>query len=270
MTDADIRRWLGLQVASAVGHVPAATVFAGAAAIRQALAQQHDEGCRLVVVDAIRDADLLEIGAAADDLRLVTGASGVAMGLPANFRNAGLIDASPRQWRGEAGACVSLCGSCSQTTRRQVAVHRRTQPALAIDPVDVAAGKTTAEAVTAWALEQEGLPLLYSSADPQTVAGVQQHIGRDTAADLLEKLFADVARRLVAAGLRRLLVAGGETSGAVVEGLGLDALEVGPQIDPGVPALRAGPDLVLALKSGNFGADDYFVRAASILAQGAE
>ena len=267
MTDADIRRWLRLQVDSAVGHVPAATVFEGAAAIRQALAQQRDEGCRLVVVDAIRDEDLLHIGAAADDLRLVTGGSGVAMGLPANFRSAGLIDAKPGQWRGENGACVALCGSCSQTTRRQVAQHRREYPALAIDPLEVASGRTTVEAATAWALEQDTVPLLYSSADPETVAGVQRDIGRDAAANLLESFFTKLARRLVGAGVRRLLVAGGETSGAVVEGLGLDTLEIGPQIDPGVPALRAGPGLVLALKSGNFGADDYFARAADVLAQ---
>lgn len=266
MTDADIRRWLGLQLRGAVGHVAAGTVFEGAAAISQALQQQRDQGCRIVVVDAIRDQDLLQIGAAAAELRLVTGGSGMAMGLPANFRREGLLAGDPAPWRGEQGICVALCGSCSAATRRQVEVHRRQHPVFAVDPAAVAAGKTTASAVAAWALEQSATPLVYSSSDPDTVASVQRLLGRESAASLLEGFFAETARRLVAGGVRRLLVAGGETSGAVVEGLGLAALEIGPQIDPGVPALRAGPALVLALKSGNFGGDDYFARAARVLA----
>ncbi len=120
MTDADIRRWLDLQTQGSVGHVAAATVFQGTDAIKRALREQQSAGHRLIVVDAIRNADLLQIGAAADDLLLVTGGSGVAMGLPGNFLRAGLVTDKPGEWSGEGGLCVALSGSCSQTTRRQV------------------------------------------------------------------------------------------------------------------------------------------------------
>ena len=125
-------------------------------------------------------------------------------------------------------------------------------------------GKTTSQAVADWVLAQEGLPLVYSSADPEKVRQAQARYGRNTAAAAIERLFAETARHLVAAGTARLITAGGETSGAVVEALALEALEIGPEIDPGVPALRAG-ELTLALKSGNFGTEDFFEKAAGVL-----
>jgi uncharacterized protein YgbK (DUF1537 family) len=131
---------------------------------------------------------------------------------------------------------------------------------------DVIEGRLTAAEIAGWILAQTGLPLAYSSADPVEVARVQDRFGSKTAADAIEALFAEVARRLVAGGITRLITAGGETSGAVVEGLGLSALEIGPEIDPGVPALRANSDLVVALKSGNFGAVDFFEKADRLMA----
>jgi uncharacterized protein YgbK (DUF1537 family) len=108
--------------------------------------------------------------------------------------------------------------------------------------------------------------LIYSSADPAAVAAVQQKLGRDAAGSLVEQALAAATRQLVASGFSRLIVAGGETSGAVVNGLGVTALEIGPEIDPGVPWTRAiGHDLVLALKSGNFGAPDFFTKAWKLL-----
>lgn len=267
MTDADIRRWLDLQTVGSVGHVPAQQVFSGSSSIRNSLMQQQLQGHRLIVVDAIRDEDLMMIGAAAEDITLVTGGSGVAMGLPENFRRQGLISSGANKWAGEAnGVCVALSGSCSTTTRQQIAQHAKSHPTFEIVVAEVMAKKTTAEKVVSWAMEQQGIPLVYSSADPETVAAVQNEFGREVAAQLLEEFFADVARQLVTQGVKRLLIAGGETSGAVVEGLSLDTLEIGPEIDPGIPALRAGADLVLALKSGNFGSEDYFVKAENILA----
>lgn len=265
MTDPDIRRWLALQTRNAVGHVPAVSVLAGPDAIRAALQSEHEAGKRLIVVDAMRDEDLIDIGAAADGLPLITGGSGVALGLPANFAKSGAISGQGGQWSGEPGKCVALSGSCSRATREQVSLHKESNPAFEIEASDVIEGRLVAETVAGWLIESDGLPLAYSSADPKVVGEVQEKYGRETSADALEGFFAEIARQLVAGGIRKILTAGGETSGAVVEGLSLDTLEIGPEIAPGVPALRAGADLVIALKSGNFGAPDYFEKAARIL-----
>jgi len=261
MTDPDIRRWLARQSQHAVGHVAAQDVFAGADRIAQALAREEAAGHRLVVVDAIRDADLVEIGKAVRDLPLITGGSGVAIGLPANFG----CRAAAVPWRGQSGKCIALSGSCSLATREQIKCHEAEHAAREIDAVAVIEGNLKAEDVTAWLLENDWLPLAYSSAEPAEVAAVQKAYGKARAAEALEGFFAEVARQAVAAGITRVVTAGGETSGAVVEGLSLERLEIGPEIDPGVPALRAGPDLAVALKSGNFGAPDFFAKAARVL-----
>lgn len=257
MVDADIRRWLAPQTRHSVGHVGAMDVFAGPEQIAEALAAQQASGHRLIVVDAIRDADLMAIGAAARGLALITGGSGVALGLPANFG----CTPAPVPWQGQPGRAAILSGSCSTATRAQVAHHTARHPAREIVAGDVIEGRISAAEIADWLLAQTGLPLAYSSADPAEVARVQDRFGRETAATAIEALFAEVARRLVAGGVTRLITAGGETSGAVVEGLGLSALEIGPEIDPGVPALRAHTDLVVALKSGNFGAVNFFEKA---------
>lgn len=261
MTDSDLRRWLAPQTRFAVGHVGATTVFAGSDAIAAALEKEQQAGRRLIVVDAIRDDDLLEIGRAVHGLALVTGGSGVALGLPANF---GCAPATV-PWVGQAGPAIALSGSCSEATRRQVHVHTLSHPALEVPAADVIEGRLTAAGVADWLLGTHGLPLAYSSADPATVAQVQATFGRERSSTALESFFAQVARLAVAGGATRIITAGGETSGAIVEGLGLDTLTIGPEIDPGVPALRASPDLVVALKSGNFGADDFFAKADQVL-----
>ena len=262
MTDPDIRRWLNAQTRYTVGHVPADAVFAGAERILQSLNDQHKAGHRHIVVDAIRDEDLIEIGRAAKGLPLITGGSGVAMGLPANFG----YTASAPVWAGQAGKAVALSGSCSVATRAQVDRHAVRHPAREISAPDVIEERTTPKDIAEWLLGTEGLPLAYSSADPDEVAKVQDRYGRAQSAAALERFFADVARLVVQGGATRVVVAGGETSGAVVEGLDLGTLEIGPEIDPGVPALRARRDLVIALKSGNFGAEDFFEKADRVLA----
>ncbi|MEM6371223.1 MAG: 3-oxo-tetronate kinase [Pseudomonadota bacterium] len=262
MTDPDLRRWLAPQTRHSVGHVPAGAVFAGADAIARGLTAEHEKGHRLIVVDAIRDADLQAIGAAARDVPLITGGSGVALGLPANF---GCV-AGTVPWDGQAGRAVALSGSCSNATRAQVAHHAARQPSREIVAADVIEGRLSAADMAAWLLEQDGLPLAYSSADPEVVRAVQDAYGRERSAAAIEAFFAETARAVRAGGVTRIITAGGETSGAVVEGLGLSTLDIGPEIDPGVPALRAGPDLVVALKSGNFGAVDFFEKANTVLA----
>ncbi|WP_421709222.1 3-oxo-tetronate kinase [Algihabitans sp.] len=265
MTDPDLRRVLDRQSKGSVGHVPFTAVVEGPEAVRARLESEQAKGHRLIVADAVRDDDLRILGRAAADLALVTGGSGIALGLPENFRARGQLAASSDSWHGQTGRAAALSGSCSQATRAQVAEHARAHPVLKLDPDAVMAGRVDAGEVADWVLAQEGLPLAYSSADPDEVRSAQDRHGGAAVAAAFEALFAEVARRLVAGGVTRLITAGGETSGAVVEGLALSQLEIGPEIAPGVPAIRAGDNLTLALKSGNFGAADFFTRAAAVL-----
>lgn len=261
MTDPDIRRWLSYQVPGPVGLVPAPVVRRGADAIRQALA---DSDATLVVVDAIDDGDLMAIGAAVAGARLVTGGSGIALGLARNFPGAG--QAGRPATRTNNGPGAILAGSCSGMTRRQIETHRRDHPALEIDVKAVMAGDLGAAEITAFLLDHpDRAPLAFSSGDPAQVAAMQDRYGRETVAARLDALFGDVARRLIAAGVGRLVVAGGETSGAVVSALRIGALEIGAEIAPGVPVLTSADGLALALKSGNFGDEHFFARALDMM-----
>ncbi|MEQ8658749.1 MAG: four-carbon acid sugar kinase family protein [Hyphomicrobiales bacterium] len=268
MSDPDIRRWLGHQISGTVGHVASATVSKGADAVRAALEDQDAAGHRLIVADAIDDADLATIGQAAAGLPLLTGGSGIAIGLPEVFRRAGALSGKPGTWTGMRGRGAILSGSCSIATRKQVALHAQSNSAREVTADEVMSRAVTATDLADWALSQHGLPLVYTSADPEIVRAAQDKHGRDVSATAIENLFAETARLLVAGGVTRLVTAGGETSGAVVEGLSLTTLEIGPEIDPGVPVMRAGPNLVLALKSGNFGAPDFFTKAFTTLESG--
>jgi len=262
MTDPDLRRWLARQVDGTIGHVPFAIVAEGPAAVRAWLDVEDAAGHRLIVADAVRDDDLVTLGRAAARLPLLTGGSGIALGLPGVFREAGLLSQTSIQWTGQSGPAAILSGSCSDATRAQVAVHSRTNPAREVDAAAVMSGDIDAATLAAWALAQDGLPVIYTSADPDVVRAAQTRHGRDAVAAAIETLFADTARALVQGGVTRLITAGGETSGAVVGALLPDRLEIGPEIDPGVPVMRANATLVLALKSGNFGAPDFFAKAA--------
>jgi uncharacterized protein YgbK (DUF1537 family) len=271
MTDPDIRRFLRRQTKGEVGLVPCAIVDQGPAAIRRALDEAAARGETLVVVDAIKERHLRDIGAAAAGDRLLTGGSGVALGLPANFRAAGKLAGAATAWTGEAGPAVALAGSCSNATRAQVARHVASHPALKIEADAIMTGAMDAgQALAFAAAHREAAPLIYSSADPAEVAAAQARWGREASAEKIERFFGDLAVALVGAGVRRLVAAGGETSGAVATALGRPAFEIGPEIDPGVPALRApgDPPLALALKSGNFGAVDFFEKAFRVLAGG--
>lgn len=263
MKDANLRRLMAAQSRHSVGLVPAKTVFQGRTAIAERMEAENQSGNRMIVVDALRDEDLTEIGAAAKGLPLVTGGSGVALGLPANF------GCTPAQvaWQKQKGKAAILSGSCSTTTRGQIEYHLRKHPGLKIDAAKVINGEQTPDVVAKWLFETDGLPLAYSSADPEEVGRVQEVLGADISASALERFFGQTALFLVELGIARLLTAGGETSGAVVESLQFDTLEIGPEIDPGVPALRAGENLVIALKSGNFGSVDYFEKAAKMLGE---
>jgi uncharacterized protein YgbK (DUF1537 family) len=274
MRDPSLVRVLQRQTRGQVGLVPQYDVARGPEAIRDAFASLRQADFRHAIVDAIEDRDLEAIGAAAADFSLITGGSGIALGLPENFRCQGLIgdgagvDALPRV----GGPAAVLSGSCSEVTRAQVAHMREYGPAFTIDPI-AAAGRNIAEEALEWAATRLGeRPVLISAtAPPDEVAAVQEVLGRERAGTLVEGMFGEIARGLVARGVRRLVIAGGETSGAVVQALGLTGLRIGRQIDPGVPwtvslpGSLGEPPLALALKSGNFGARDFFLRAFSVL-----
>lgn len=264
MTDADIRRWLRRQTRGDVGHVMLDTVRRGAAATVAAFEAEARADRRLVVADAVADEDLQTLGKALSGHRLITGGSGIALGLPANFREKGLLCDRPVELPVPKGPAVVLCGSCSTASQRQVKTYLQGAPGLAIDPADLLAGRMSVNQAADWVARQDGAaPIVYSTADPATVAGAQKTFGKVETASAIEHFFGDLARMLTDSGTRRIVVGGGETSGAVVEALEVKSLAIGPEIDPGVPALvaeRNGP-LGLALKSGNFGADDFFIKA---------
>lgn len=263
MKDANLRRLMAAQSKNSVGLVPAEVVFQGSNAIIKRMQTEHDAGHRMIVVDALRDEDLMEIGKAAKNLPFVTGGSGIALGLPANFG----CKPKPTAWQKQKGNAAILSGSCSTATRGQIEHHLKSHPGLKIDADAVINGKQTAEDAAKWLFETGGLPLAYSSADPDEVWAIQERFGIEVSSSTLERFFGQTAKHLVDFGIKRLLTAGGETSGAVVENLKLSTLEIGPEIDPGVPALRASDDLVIALKSGNFGSVDYFEKAAKVLGE---
>lgn len=279
MRDANLVRVLGQQTRRKVGLVPLSVVAAGAAAIAAAYQQAIADGIRYLVVDAITDDHLRAIGTASANLALITGGSGIALGLPANFRDQGLLPAASTttSFAAPTGREVILAGSCSSMTRRQVDVAQAAGlPGFRIDPLAIAKGKLSAPAIADWVAENSraGRPaMVFSSADPQEVRAVQDKLGRLEAGNLVEHLLGDVAADLAQRGFARFLVAGGETSGAVVAALGIDALRIGPEIDPGVPWTASIPrgeatserPLALALKSGNFGAEDFFLKAWSLL-----
>jgi uncharacterized protein YgbK (DUF1537 family) len=262
MTDSNLVRFLGRQTPRQVGLVPFEVVRSGPAAVERMLADLRTAGVAYAVVDALDGSDLRTIGSACASLPLVTGGAGVALGLPDNFRRAGLLRphaGAPEPQRVEGPVAV-IAGSSSSATREQVRVMSEHYPSLKLDPLDGDAG-----ALASQAAEQlsDGAVLVYSTASPEEVARVQERLGVEGASRNVESALGEVARHLVVAGARTVVVAGGETSGAVVAALGIRALEVGREIATGVPWMTSlrQPRLTLALKSGNFGGRDFFLKA---------
>ena len=226
----------------------------------------------IAIVDAVSNDDLLRLGPALRDLPLVTAGSGVALGLPANF---GLAP-SPRSATlpPARGLQAIVSGSCSTATNAQVAEFIASGGrALALEPLRIAAGEDVAGEALAWARPRlaDGPVLVYSTARPEAVQAIQARVGVEEAGAMVERTIARIACGLVEHGVRQLVVAGGETSGACVQALGISRLLIGPQIDPGVPWCHAAsplaPDgLHVTLKSGNFGTPDFFRKALRALA----
>ena len=265
MTDSDIRRWLSRQTRIKVGHLPLESLRSDGAEAALNLAGLNNE--KLIVADAISNDDLMALGKIAKAHRLVTGGSGIAMGLPGNFGIRPTSDGQ-RRFAGGDGPGLILSGSCSSATRRQIAAYRSGHPSMQLDAADALDPGAAVVICLDFLISHSGAgPLVYSTAEPSEVSAAQTLHGRERLAALFETIFAELAAKAVASGFRRLVVAGGETSGAVASAFGASALEVGPEIDTGVPVLilDGKPRLAFALKSGNFGADDFFERALDVL-----
>ncbi|WMY11789.1 3-oxo-tetronate kinase [Paraburkholderia phenoliruptrix] len=274
MTDANLVRVLQRQTSSRVGLVRHSDVMQGAEAVRAAMASLGSSGVRVAIADAVSDEDLYTLGAACADLSLITGGSGLALGLPANFRRAGLLDekVDAGGLQRVEGAAVVLAGSASKATNAQVAAWRESRPSFRIDPLAVARGESVVEQALAFArkymhAENPEPVLIYATASPEQVKATQRELGVTEAGELVERTLASIARGLHLQGVRKFVVAGGETSGAVVQALDVRSLRIGEQIDPGVPATTTIGDepIALALKSGNFGTVDFFSKALAHL-----
>ncbi|ONF46541.1 MULTISPECIES: 3-oxo-tetronate kinase [Methylobacterium] len=274
MRDANLVRVLGRQSRSPVGLIDTATIARGAEAVAARLDALAQEGKGAAIADAIFDSDLEVLGRAILDRKFSVGASGLGLGL------ARALAADGRGTRDAAGAAVGepvggasacLAGSCSQATLQQIAAAEAIMPVLRLDPARLLAGDDVVAEALAFAEERlaSGPVLIATSAPPEAVRALQAAHGVDAAGHAIEAALAAIAEGLVARGVRRLVVAGGETSGAVVDRLGLTAFLLGPEIAAGVPVLRTAgrPEpMLLALKSGNFGGADFFGRALDMMA----
>ncbi|KPW37314.1 HopAN1 protein [Pseudomonas coronafaciens pv. atropurpurea] len=270
MTDANLVRVLQAQTTHKVGLLRYDTVAKGVESVRGKIAELRAEGVSMAIADALSDADLYTLGEACADLPLLTGGSGLALGLPGNFRKAGkLRDIDAAKQIAISGGEVVLAGSASVATNGQVAAWlEANRPALRINPLDLAAGKPVVEQALAFARDAAQTVLIYATSTPDEVKAVQKELGVERSGAMVEAALGEIAKGLFDAGVRRFVVAGGETSGAVVQALGVQLLQIGAQIDPGVPAtVSSGSEpLALALKSGNFGARDFFAKALKHLA----
>jgi uncharacterized protein YgbK (DUF1537 family) len=270
MTDANLVRVMQAQCTSKVGLLTHKTIAQGTASIGQEITNLKQQGVRIAVVDAVSNDDLMRLGPTLKGMPLVTAGSGVAIGLPQNFGLSPTPQASVLPKASGLQAVVS--GSCSQATNRQVAHFKATgRPAFLIDPLHLQGSwEDLVKEVLTWAQGHlaSGPVLVYSTATPESVQAVQSQLGVEAAGHQVEQALAAIARGLVELGVQQMVVAGGETSGACVQALAIEQLQIGPQIDPGVPWCHAHTpmgSMHITLKSGNFGTDDFFTKAFSFL-----
>ena len=275
MHDANLVRVLGRQSRAGVGLVDLATVAAGAEAVKARLAALSADGNGAAIADAIFERDLEVVGAVALEAAVSTGASGLGLGLARALVRSGKVPARSLDaadvTRPVGGLAAVVVGSCSKATLEQLAVAERTMPVLRLDPERLLAGGAEVAAALSWAGDRiaEGPVVISASAPPDIVAGLQAKYGRDASGHAIEQATSTIAAELVERGVKRLVVAGGETSGAAVDRLGIPAFLLGPEIAPGVPVLRtvgnAQGDMLMALKSGNFGGPGFFAAALALM-----
>ena len=271
MRDSNLMRLLAPQCTKPVGLANRLTVARGADALSARLTALRGEGVAHVVVDAVADEDLTTIAKACRDMRLMTGGSAVAMALPRLWLDDGLLsEAAALEPPAIAPGAVLLSGSCSAMTNRQVAAYEPHGPRFQLDPLALA--ENGPDEASNWLKNQpaDATPLVYATADPASVKATQDKLGVAKAGAIVEEALASLAITARETGRRRFVVAGGETSGAVTQALGVSALTIGAEIAPGVPwcfAKSGGNDIAITLKSGNFGAETFFTDALERLGQ---
>lgn len=273
MTDSNLLRLMESQATGQAGLITSQTLDHGCEAVRERLDKLAEQGVRYVVFDALNESHLLTQGESLRDMTLVTGGSGLAIGLARQWAKPGWDrEQACAEGRPGSGPAVVLSGSCSTMTQRQVGRYRQQAPA---QTIDIARAMQQQEAYTIelceW-IEQhstdELAPMLFATAEPETLRLNQQRYGAEQSSEAIEQLFASVASRLQQRGWERFIVAGGETSGVVAQALGIDTFHIGPVISPGVPWVRAvSQPISLALKSGNFGDENFFARAQTEFSQ---
>ena len=271
MTDSSLLRLLRTQTLKRVGHLAWPIVRKGTEAIRNEIKALQRQGISYIVTDAVENTDLYNIGAACAGHRLVTGSSGIAMGLPANFRAAKLLDHDQNATvlPPITGPTAILSGSCSATTRTQVEKAKAHYPFFKLDPMALSQGeeKTIVKFIEPVVAKLPRSPVLvYAGVDAAEILRIQEKLGQQRAAELIEWAMGRIAVHLHANGVNRFIIAGGETAGAVVSALKIKGLRIGRQIDSGVPwTVSIGhPKIALALKSGNFGSPDFFIKAINM------
>lgn len=271
MTESDLVKLMEMQSKGKAGLVRLDTVRKGPRAVEDDLARIRAEGCRYAVVDAIDDADLDRIAEAVRDMPLLTGGSGLGQSRAKEIRKRLGRPAGPaKRVEIPRGRAAALSGSCSEMTNRQVAFYKDKAKTAKID-VRRCIGEPDAYAgeLADWADGNAGgewAPLLYATAEKGELSDIQKKFG-DAASAAVEDVFARLASLLAKRGFDRFIVAGGETSGAVSGALPAKAFRLGAEIAPGVPWIRGvGDPLCLALKSGNFGDETFFVRAQELMA----
>lgn len=263
MTDSNLLRLMEAQSSGRAGLIPLTVIEQGPEAIKQALADLAKEGVRYAVVDTLNEQHLIDIAAASLELPLITGGSGLAIGLARHLGKGDLASAREAGWPHGKRAVV-LSGSCSEMTNQQVAHYQQQAPSFQLDVEACLTREDYANELAQWVLAQpvSPAPLVYATTSPEQLTRIQAHYGRQPASEAVEQCFAELAKQLHRAGVDRFIIAGGETSSIITQALSVVAFHIGPQIAPGVPWVRStDTPLSLALKSGNFGDLAFFAKA---------
>ena len=271
MTDSNLVSTLSRQTSQKVGLVEYKDILAGPSAIRKAFDQLQKEDVAIAVTDVLNDEHLYSLGEAVKDFKLITGGSGIALGLPSQFksRNNHQEETRAHSLPKVLGKELVLSGSCSEMTLAQVDEFSKRYSTLKLNPIELAENNSALANSVDWVIQAKGEEpiLVYASAPPDAVKQAQKKLGRDLASSTVENALAKIALAAVQNGFRRIVVAGGETAGAVVSNLGIKGIMIGEQIDPGVPTTVSigDPSIGLVLKSGNFGSADFFEKAFKVM-----
>ena len=270
MTDHNLVRWLNYQTKDNVGLIDFQTISKGANSIKERIQTLKTDGYKYAIVDTIKNDDFEIICNGVKDLPFLTGGSGIALGLPKIYKDRGLLSATNFEIPKNNSNAIILSGSCSVATINQINIYKEKNPSLYISPDEVINNEDLVEKVFSWIKDNETLsPLIYSSSDTKTVTEKQKQYGQEILANKIETFFELLSKKLVKDNFGTFISAGGETSGAVIKGLGVQELKIGEEISHGVPALwsphsNGNKPISVTLKSGNFGQTDFFERALKV------